>query len=95
MNAGQSPGSTEPDYAVLGLATGSTPQNPVAGGSSDDLHFSLAGQLDTVPTLSISDSVVDLVAVPEPAACAMLLAGGAMLLSRRRGVRGRPGLRPS
>ena len=83
--------SSEPTYALLGLATGSTPQSAVTQDSStdtaDELHFSLAGQLATVPTLGVSDGTPVTNFIPEPATGVMVLAGVAVLFSRRRRVR--------
>lgn len=84
-------GSNRPQeaYLILGLSGGS---NPGAGSGSAvsgdaDLHFSLAGNLGTVPTFSISGGALAtpmLAPVPEPATGGMLAAGIALLAWRRR-----------
>ncbi|HEY3899958.1 MAG TPA: PEP-CTERM sorting domain-containing protein [Chthoniobacter sp.] len=79
--------SSQPTYALLGLSTGSTPQSSavqVASTESEDLHFSLTGALTTVPTLGITEGTPVTNVTPEPATGVMMLAGAAMLLSRRR-----------
>jgi hypothetical protein len=86
LNAAQTPGTkaSEPAYALLGLSTSSAPQTHVTGASSGELHFALVGEVTTVPTLSISDSSITTLSIPEPATCGMLFAGGSMLLFGRR-----------
>jgi hypothetical protein len=87
LNGNQTPGSTkssEPTYALLGLATGSTPQSSTTDTVSGELHFSLAGQVSTVPTLGITDGTPVTNGIPEPTTGVMMAAGVAMLISRRR-----------
>jgi hypothetical protein len=75
----------QPVYAALGLGSHGAPAPETAQGPADDeLHFSLSAQLDTVPTLSISEDILTPTAVPEPGACGMLAVGAVMLTLRRR-----------
>lgn len=93
--------NTREAYAILGLSRSSSPSisggiNGNTGaasafgekeGSGPSLHFSLAGNLNRVPVdnLSTSGTGANLVAVPEPSAAAMLIAGlGSLLMVRRR-----------
>jgi hypothetical protein len=80
--------SSEPAYALLGLSTGNaSTQVSATGTNSEELHFSLAGEMTTAPTLGISDGTPVTNSIPEPATGVMVLAGAVMLVSRRRRVR--------
>jgi hypothetical protein len=80
--------SSEPTYALLGLSTGSaSTQVSATDTSSEELHFSLEGEMTTAPTLGISDGTPVTNSIPEPATGVMVLAGAVMLVSRRRRVR--------